>query len=91
MATIGSDADRRRYRRAVDSAHAAVHSGPDSPVEYNAFDPELQLWVAACLYRGAVDTVTRFRGPLDDDEADELYRESPGRDDAAGPAGDVAT
>ena len=76
VATIGSDADRRRYRRAVDSAHAAVRSGPDSPVEYNAFDPELQLWVAACLYRGAVDAVTRFRGPLDENEADELYRES---------------
>jgi hypothetical protein len=48
VATMGRDADRRRYRRAVDSAHAAVRSGPDSPVEYNAFDPELQLWVGAC-------------------------------------------
>jgi uncharacterized protein (DUF2236 family) len=76
VATMGRDADRRRYRRAVDSAHAAVRSGPDSPVEYNAFDPELQLWVAACLYRGAADAITRFRGPLDDEAADELYRES---------------
>jgi uncharacterized protein (DUF2236 family) len=76
VATMGSDADRRRYRRAVDSAHAAVRSGPESPVQYNAFDPELQLWVAACLYRGAADAITRFRGPLSDEAADELYRES---------------
>ena len=76
VATLGSDADRRRYRRAVDSAHAAVRSGPQSPVEYNAFDPELQLWVAACLYRGAIDAITRFRGPLDDESADQFYRES---------------
>lgn len=73
VATMGTDAERTRYRAAVDGVHAHVHSGPDSPVEYNAFDPELQLWVAACLYMGALDVVERFRGPLDDATADALY------------------
>lgn len=76
VAIMGTDADRRRYRRAVDSAHAAVRSGPSSPVEYNAFDPDLQMWVAACLYRGAEDMTTRFWGPMDDATAEEFYRES---------------
>ncbi len=56
------------YRRQVNRAHALVRSGADSPVRYSAFDPRLQLWVAACLYRGAdMDARhTRLHGPLDD-------------------------
>ena len=50
-ATIGTDADRALIRDEVDRAHALVRSTPSSPVSYNAFDPRLQLWVAACLYR----------------------------------------
>lgn len=53
IALAGTDEERRRYRNAVDRAHTSVHSRPDSPVEYNAFDPELQRWVAACLHVGA--------------------------------------
>ncbi len=76
VATMGSDRERDRYRRAVDRAHAAVRSGPESPVAYNAFDPELQLWVAACLYKGAEDVTLRVWGPLDDATAEEFYRRS---------------
>ena len=76
VATMGTDWERDRFRRAVDGAHASVRSGPDSPVRYSAFDPELQLWVAACLYRGAVDVSTRVFGPMDDATADEFYRSS---------------
>src|ERR1700756_2971731 len=50
-ATVGTDKDREAIRQAVDAAHARVRSTPESPVPYNAFDPALQLWVAACLYR----------------------------------------
>ena len=39
---------------------------PSSPVSYNAFDPGLQLWVAACLYRYYVDQHEFLYGPLDD-------------------------
>lgn len=73
VATMGTDAERAHYHRAVNGVHAQVHSGPDSPVGYDAFDPELQLWVAACLYMGAVDVIERFRGPLDGATADAVY------------------
>ncbi len=76
VALMGTDAERDAYRRAVDSVHAQVRSGPESPVRYNAFDPDLQLWVAACLYRGAVDLQTRLHGPLDDAAAERFYREA---------------
>jgi uncharacterized protein (DUF2236 family) len=74
VATMGSDAERLRYRRAVDGAHASVRSGPDSPVVYDAFDPELQLWVAACLYKGAEDVSLRFWGRMDQATAEEFYQ-----------------
>jgi uncharacterized protein (DUF2236 family) len=48
---------------------------PDSPVEYNAFDPDLQLWVAACLYKGGVDFYRMFVGELDEQDADRHYRD----------------
>ncbi|MFC7448539.1 oxygenase MpaB family protein [Rhodococcus daqingensis] len=73
---LGSDDERLAYRQEVNRAHRQVRSGPDSPVQYNAFDPELQLWVAACLYRGFVDTHLALHGPMADDEADEFYRQA---------------
>jgi len=50
-----------------------VRSNASSPVSYNAFDPELQLWVAACLYRYYVDMHESLYGPLDDEAADAIY------------------
>ena len=76
VALLGTDADRLAYRDAVNTAHRQVRSGPDSPVRYNAFDPELQLWVAACIHWGFVDVWEKLHGPLDDASADGLYRHS---------------
>jgi uncharacterized protein (DUF2236 family) len=45
-------------------------------LRYNAFDPKLQLWVAACLYRYYVDAHEFLYGPLDDDAADAVYRDA---------------
>ena len=73
VAMLGTDADRDRYRAAVNSAHRLVHSDEASPVPYNAFDPALQLWVAACLYYGSVDLYERLHGPMPDDLADAFY------------------
>ena len=73
VALFGSDADRERYRQAVNKVHARVRSTPDSPVPYNAFDPALQLWVAACLYVGFRDARVLFLGPMDEQTADDLY------------------
>ncbi len=75
VATAGSDAQKAAFRRAVNGAHAQVYSTPESPVQYNAFDLDLQLWVGACLYKGGVDIHRTFIGELDDADADRHYRE----------------
>lgn len=75
VATMGTDEDRAAYRAAVNSAHRYVRSSTDSPVKYNAFDRNLQLWVAACLYFGWCDTYERMHGPLDDETAEAIYQE----------------
>jgi uncharacterized protein (DUF2236 family) len=75
VALSGTDEQKATYRRAVNRSHAQVYSTPDSPVEYNAFDKDLQLWVAACIYKGFVDIHRIFVGELDDDAADHHYRE----------------
>ncbi|OLT43226.1 hypothetical protein BJF85_03200 [Saccharomonospora sp. CUA-673] len=74
VAMLGTDEERAAYRRAVNAQHAQVVSTASSPVPYNAFDPELQLWVAACLYKGFEDVHTAYLCPLPADELDEVYR-----------------
>ncbi|OBJ55053.1 oxygenase MpaB family protein [Mycobacterium sp. 1423905.2] len=76
VATAGSDLQKAAYRRAVNRAHAQVYSLPESPVTYNAFDVDLQLWVAACLYKGGVDIYRTFVGEIDDEQAERHYREA---------------
>lgn len=75
VANAGTDTQKAAFRRAVNRAHAQVYSLPDSPVEYNAFDPKLQLWVAACLYKGGIDIYRTFIGEIGEDEADRLYQD----------------
>ncbi len=75
VALLGTAEERRYYRREVNRSHALVRSDPDSRVRYDAFDPRLQLWVAACLYRGALDVHTMLHGPVDEATADAIYRE----------------
>lgn len=74
VAMMGTDEERTAYREAVNLSHRAVRSTAGSPVKYNAFDPQLQLWVAACLYWGARDLYERMHGPMDAATADEFYR-----------------
>ena len=76
VATRGTDEQKKAYRRAVNKSHAQVYSTPDSPVEYNAFNKDLQLWVAACLYKGGVDVARIFIGEADDETADRQYQEA---------------
>ncbi|MCH5641341.1 oxygenase MpaB family protein [Gordonia sp. ABSL49_1] len=75
VAAMGSADDRRRFRQAVNRQHAQVRSVDDSPVEYNAMDPRLQLWVAACLYLGWEDIYERVRGPLRGAQREEFYQQ----------------
>jgi uncharacterized protein (DUF2236 family) len=75
VAMNGSDAQKAAYRSAVNRSHAEVYSLPDSPVEYNAFNKDLQLWVAACIYKGFVDVYRIFVGEMADEAADRHYRQ----------------
>jgi len=74
VTTMGTDRERRLYRREVDRSHALVRSDASSPVPYNAFDPDLQLWVAACLYRGLQDVYRLFGMRSDPEQRAEVYR-----------------
>lgn len=73
VSTGGTEAQKAAFRRAVNGAHAQVFSTEESPVQYRAFDRDLQLWVGACLYKGVVDVHRIFRGEPDEDTADRLY------------------
>src|ERR1700758_3804255 len=75
-AIMGTDLDRETVRRAVDGVHVQVRSTDRSPLVYNAFDPKLQLWVAACLYRYYVDQHEFLYGPLDQDAANAVYQDA---------------
>jgi uncharacterized protein (DUF2236 family) len=76
VALLGSPAERAAYRAAVDTSHRRVRSTAQSPVRYNAFDRDLQLWVAACLYWGARDIRERMHGKADTDLEETIYRHS---------------
>ncbi|WP_083962479.1 oxygenase MpaB family protein [Hoyosella altamirensis] len=68
IALFGTVEERQAYGTAVNTSHRQVRSGPQSPVKYNAFNRELQLWVASCLYYGVRDSFIRMHGPLSDRE-----------------------
>ena len=76
VASLATDEEKKLYRRAVNGSHKHVRSDENSAVEYNAFDPELQLWVAACLYRGFEDVYTILYGDLDPVTQDAFYQRS---------------
>jgi uncharacterized protein (DUF2236 family) len=74
IALLGSHEQRLAYRQAVNTQHRQVRSTADSPVKYNAFNRDLQLWVASCLYYGSLDAITRMHGPLTQEEEMVLLR-----------------
>lgn len=74
VAIIGTPQDRAAFREAVNSAHRHVKSTPDSPVCYNAFDRDLQMWVAACLFVGLEDTYQLLRGEMTAEQSEQFYR-----------------
>ncbi len=74
VAILGSDEEKAAFREAVNSAHRRVRSDDASPVKYNAFNRELQLWVAACLYVGVEDTHQLLHGAMTDEELETYYQ-----------------
>ncbi|MGZ6777792.1 MAG: oxygenase MpaB family protein [Mycobacterium sp.] len=71
----GTPEQQAAFRRAVNRAHAQVYSTDESPVAYNAFDPALQMWVGACMYKGIIDIHKIFVGEVDDEVAAQLFEE----------------
>jgi len=76
IALVGDDHEQAVMRREVNKAHRQVRSKPGDDVAYNAFDAELQLWVAACLYRGFEQYLRDFRGLRDEQVWDAFYAHS---------------
>ncbi|MFF2485915.1 oxygenase MpaB family protein [Microbacterium sp. NPDC058062] len=72
---LGGADERAAMRRATNASHARVRSEPGHPVGYNAFDPALQKWVAACLYLGAEQACERVHGPLGGAFAERFYQQ----------------
>jgi uncharacterized protein (DUF2236 family) len=72
IALFGSDQEREVLRTEINVQHRLVRSSEGDAVSYDAFDPELQLWVAACMYQGSLCAVEFLRGAPDDAERDLL-------------------
>ena len=72
---FGTPDELRAIRRIVNRAHAPVRGGGSDAPAYNAYDPDLQLWVAATLYQTMMELHRRVFGPLTDAQADQVYRD----------------
>jgi len=68
--SYGTPAEKRAIVAMVERAHTPIH-GPN----YDANDPELQLWVAATLYAAGVDIYEKFFGKLDERTSEQVYQE----------------
>lgn len=75
VAVMGNANDRKNFRKAVNRQHAQVRSDETSPVDYDAMNVDLQLWVAACLYLGWEDIYERVHGPLAGEDRERFYRQ----------------
>ena len=67
---LGTDEERAKVARMVNRAHRPVRGEG-----YSAFDPDLQLWVAATLAEVGREMYERIFGPLDRATLEHLYRE----------------
>jgi len=74
IAVYGSDEERTALAAAVTEVHRQVRSRPGDAVRYTALDPSLQLWVAACIYRGFEDGYGLLHGPPPPELLDLIYR-----------------
>lgn len=66
VAVLGTPQERAAYRAATNVSHARVP---------HAFEPELQRWVAACIYKGFEEAREYTHGPLRGAEREAFYRQ----------------
>jgi uncharacterized protein (DUF2236 family) len=59
----------------VRAAHRPVAGTDGGGRPYSAADPQAQLWVTATLYQAAEEARWRIWGALDDDRAEQVYRD----------------
>jgi uncharacterized protein (DUF2236 family) len=69
---LGTEDERRAVASMVDRRHRPVRS----PGRYSAFDPELQLWVAATLARTGEMLHEKVFGPMDPATRERVYRDT---------------
>jgi uncharacterized protein (DUF2236 family) len=74
IAVFGTDEERVAMADAVTDVHRQIRSAPGALVRYTALDPKLQLWVAACIYRGFEDGYSFLHGPPQPELFDLMYR-----------------
>ncbi|PJJ61868.1 oxygenase MpaB family protein [Compostimonas suwonensis] len=73
---FGTPENVAEVRRRVNRAHGPVRRKADAHGDgYDAFDPGLQLWVAATLYDTALQIYERVYGELDEESAEAFYRQ----------------
>jgi uncharacterized protein (DUF2236 family) len=70
--SLGDEEQRRAVAAMVDRRHGPVRSAG----RYSAFDPELQLWVAATLVRTGETIRERVFGPMDPATRERVYRDA---------------
>lgn len=70
--TLGTEEERRAIARMVNKVHVPIRSQG----RYSAFDPELQLWVAATLAEMGKRVQELLFGPSDPADAEQIYRDS---------------
>jgi uncharacterized protein (DUF2236 family) len=68
----GTEAEQKAVARMVNKMHAPVRSEG----RYSAFDPDLQLWVAATLAKNGEWLYEKVFGPMDAATKERCYRES---------------
>jgi uncharacterized protein (DUF2236 family) len=68
---LGTEEERQAIARMVNKAH-----GPIKGDGYTAFDPALQLWVAATLSAGGEQMYEMTFGPMDEASRERVYRDS---------------
>ncbi len=74
VALLGTPHEIDSFREAVNSVHRHVKSKPGAAVKYNAFNRDLQLWVAACLFVGFEDSYQLLNGALPANHAESFYQ-----------------
>jgi uncharacterized protein (DUF2236 family) len=68
----GTDAEKKAVSRMVNKMHRSVRSEG----RYSAYDPDLQLWVAATLVKNGEWLFEKIFGPMDAATKERCYRES---------------